>query len=50
MTAQAMERIFIDDDECYSASEPLEQYLSSPEGVPIFHSQSTDCWPGYIGT
>lgn len=31
------------------ASEPLEQDLSSAEGVPTFNSQSTACWRGYMG-
>jgi hypothetical protein len=50
MTAQAMERIFIDSKEHFMATEPLEQYLSSAVGVPIFYSLSTNCWRGYMGT
>lgn len=50
MTAQAMEKIFIDGLEYSMASEPLEQYLSCFEGVLNFNSQSTDCWRGYLGT
>lgn len=49
MTAQMMERIYIDGKPHNMAAEPLEQYLESLENPPIFVSPHTACWRGYFG-
>ena len=48
MTAQASEKIIIDDEEYKLLAEPLESYLEKRKLK--FDVRNTACWRGYIGT
>jgi len=50
MTAQAMEKIFINGGKRYMASEPLAAYLATLKERPKFFFPDTGCWRGYYGT
>lgn len=50
MTAQAMEKIFINGREHSMASEPLVSYFKMLKKKPIFIFPSSACWRGYYGT
>ena len=50
MTAQAMEKIFINGKEHSMASEPLASYLSNLKVKPKLFPPSSACWRGYVGT
>ena len=50
MTAQSMEKIFINGHKYSMATEPLEPYLDSLSERPRFFPRYTSCWRGYFGT
>lgn len=50
MTAQAYEKIYIDGQEQYMATEPLKSYLSTLAEREVFSPIETSCWRGYHGT
>lgn len=50
MTAQAMEKIFINGREHSMASEPLASYFKMLKKKPKFIFPSSACWRGYYGT
>lgn len=50
MTAQFSEKIIFRGNEYFLLSTPLENYLMAMDNPPVFDSEISACWRGYIAT